>query len=153
SSFRCASGGVRAANCSTLGSGYPIAGSSAGVGSSACWTVGRHSCPRRARGLTVNRPARCRPTSTALVTPTIITRMVGSTPKRRTATAESSAVSAKRTGRLSRRDTVGTTARGEIPGGGSVQVAEERRDPLAAADAHRDDAPFGLAPLQLVGEL
>src|SRR5437667_9091258 len=36
---------------------------------------------------------------------------------------------------------------------GLVQIPEERGDALAAADAHRHDAPLGLPTLEFVGQL
>src|SRR5207302_11251673 len=82
----------------------------------------------------------------------------GSWPARRSAAARSGSVRASERVR-SGGEAAGTCLRYNVPGaepvqpGGLVQIAEKRGDALSAADAHRHDAPLGLATLELVGQL
>src|SRR2546423_959809 len=156
-SWRWASGGVLTAKAWTTGSAKTITGSSAGAGSSWCCTAGRQWVARapRCRARRLKRPAWGRPTSTAAVTPVATTTMVSRAPNRSSVTTESASVAARMAGRRNRPMSANTTPRGPISCSRErlVQAPEKRRDTLAAADAHRHDAPLRLPPLELIGQL
>src|SRR2546428_7619400 len=82
-----------------------------------------------------------------------MTMIVSRTLRRRSATSEATTVAVRIAGRMSRPMPPNTTRwRPNSCRRGLVQVPKEGGDPLAAADAHRDDSPFGLPSVELVSQ-
>src|SRR5713101_9861968 len=82
-----------------------------------------------------------------------MTMIVSRTLTRTSATSETITVAARIAGRMNRPMPPNTTRwRPNSCRRGLVRVPKERGDPLAAANAHRDDSPFGLPPFELVGQ-